>query len=79
MAATGAGFTPQTSQELVRNPDGSFEIAIAPRARPGNWLPTGGVERYILVLRFYDTAVGVATRTGREVTMPSIKTEGTCS
>lgn len=61
-----------TSQEIVRNLDGSFEIAIAPRARPGNWLPTGGVERIMLVLRLYDTPVGVATRTGRETAMPAI-------
>jgi hypothetical protein len=63
-----------TSQEIVRRPDGSFEIVIAPRASPGNWLPTGGVERYILALRFYDTAVGVETKEGREIPMPTIKT-----
>jgi hypothetical protein len=63
-----------TSQEIVRRADGSFEIAVAPRANPGNWLPTGGVERYILVLRLYDTAVGVSTKAGREVPMPAIKT-----
>jgi hypothetical protein len=63
-----------TSQEIVRNADGSFEIAIGPRANAGNWLPTGGVERYALVLRLYDTAVGVSTRAGREVPMPNIMT-----
>ncbi len=63
-----------TSQEIVRRADGSFEIAVAPRANPGNWLPTGGAERYILVLRLYDTAVGVSTKAGREVPMPAIKT-----
>ena len=61
-----------TSQEIVRRADGSFEIVVAPRANPGNWLPTGGVERYVLVLRFYDTAVGVSTKAGREVPMPAI-------
>lgn len=66
-----------TSQEIVRRADGSFEIVIAPRASPGNWLPTGGIERYILALRFYDTAVGVATKEGREIPMPAIKT-GSC-
>lgn len=66
-----------TSAEIVRRADGSFEIAVGPRARPGNWLPTGGVERYLLVLRLYDTPIGVATR-GREVTMPSITRRG-CS
>ncbi len=63
-----------TSQEIVRNGDGSFVIAIAPRANAGNWLPTGGVERYQLALRFYDTAVGVATKEGREIPMPAIMT-----
>jgi hypothetical protein len=66
-----------TSQEVVRRSDGSFEIAIAPRARPGNWLPTAGIERYILVLRLYDTPVGVATRAGREAPMPAIQ-QGAC-
>jgi hypothetical protein len=63
-----------TSEEILRHADGSFAIAVAPRANPGNWLPTGGVEHYALVLRFYDTAIGVATRASREVPMPAIKT-----
>ncbi len=63
-----------TSQEIVRNADGSFEVVVAPRANPGNWLPTGGIERYTLILRLYDTAVGVSTKAGREVPMPAVKT-----
>jgi hypothetical protein len=61
-----------TSQELLRQADGSFEIMIGPRARTGNWLPTGGIERYVLALRLYDTPVGVATRAGREAPMPAV-------
>jgi hypothetical protein len=61
-----------TSQEIIRSSDGSFSIRIGPRARYGNWLPTGGVEHYILVLRLYDSPVGVATRAGREAPMPAI-------
>ena len=61
-----------TSQEVLRRSDGSFEITISPRARPGNWLPTGGVERYLLILRLYDTPVGVATRTGKDAPMPAV-------
>ncbi len=64
-----------TSQEIVRHADGSFEIVVAPRANPGNWLPTGGVDRYELVLRLYDTAVGVSTKAGREVPMPDVTTK----
>ena len=67
-----------TSQEVIRQSDGSFAITAAPRARAGNWLPTGGVERYVLVLRLYDTPVGVATRASREAPMPSVSTES-CS
>ena len=67
-----------TSQELIRRSDGSFALAVAPRARPGNWLPTGGVERYLLVLRLYDTPVGISTRAGRETPMPAITT-GRCA
>ena len=65
-----------TSQEIVRESDGSFEVRIAPRARSGNWLPTGGIDRYMLALRLYDTPVGVGTRTQKDAPMPSIKTAG---
>jgi hypothetical protein len=65
-----------TSQEIVRGADGGFEIRIASRSRSGNWLPTGGIERYALMLRLYDTPVGVATRTKRDAPMPQIATAG---
>ncbi len=74
LAANSVGRHGFSSQEIVRQADGNFEIVAAPRAQPGNWLPTGGVERYVLVLRLYDTAVGVATKAGREVPMPAITT-----
>jgi len=63
-----------TSQEIVRAADGSFELRIASRSRAGNWLPTGGIERYTLMLRLYDTPVGVATRTQRDAPLPAITT-----
>jgi hypothetical protein len=66
-----------TSEELIRKPDGSFDIMVAPRARPGNWLPTGGAERYVLMLRLYDTPVGIATRSAPEAPMPTV-TQGSC-
>ena len=67
-----------TSEEIVRSADGSFDIHIASRSRAGNWLPTGGIERYGLMLRLYDTPVGVATRSKRDAPMPAIATRG-CS
>jgi hypothetical protein len=61
-----------TSQEVVRHADGSFEIVVAPRTRAGNWLPTNGVDSYLLVMRLYDSPVGVASRSAREVPMPVV-------
>lgn len=72
LVANSAGRYGFTSQEIVRQADGSIEVVVAPRARAGNWLPTGGAERYVLVLRLYDTPVGAATRAGKEAQMPSI-------
>jgi len=72
LIANSVGRQGFTSQEIVRRSDGSFEIVVGPRARPGNWLPTGGTDRYVLVLRLYDTPVGVATRSGRDAPMPSV-------
>ena len=63
-----------TSQEVIRGADGTFEVRVASRSRAGNWLPTGGIERYVLMLRLYDTPVGVATRTQRDAPMPQIST-----
>ncbi len=67
-----------TSDEIVRDIDGQFTINVGPRARPGNWLPTGGIERFVLVLRLYDTPIGVATGTTKEGPMPSVMRKG-CS
>ena len=64
-----------TSQELIREPTGEFDIMVSARARPGNWLPTGGIERYVLMMRFYDTSLGMATRAGREAPMPAVRLE----
>lgn len=72
LVANGLNRYSFTSQEVTRGSDGTFEIVAAPRARPGNWLPTGGIDRYVVVLRLYDTPVGVSTRATRETPMPGI-------
>ena len=73
-----SGVTPAarfwTLTLFVRGSDGALELRVAARSRAGNWLPTGGIERYALMLRLYDTPVGVATRTQRDAPMPSIST-----
>jgi hypothetical protein len=68
-ASNRYGFT---SQELTRGADGNFQIVISARARSGNWLPTGGIDRYVAVLRLYDTPVGVATRNAKDAPMPAV-------
>ena len=78
LVANSLGRHGFTSQELLRDASGEFEITVSPRARPGNWLPTGGVDRYILMFRFYDTSLGIATRAGREAPMPAIRLTRTC-
>ena len=61
-----------TSGEILRHADGRFEIVAAPRAQPGNWLPVSGKGRYTLVMRLYDTPIGVRTRADRQIAMPAI-------
>ncbi len=68
-----------TSEEVVRETDGTFEVRLASRARAGNRLPTGGVDRYQLALRLYDTPVGVATRSQKDAPMPAVATAGCAS
>ena len=46
-------------------------LGVAARvAEQQGWLPTNGIESYILVMRLYDSPVGVATRAAREAPMP---------
>ena len=61
-----------TSAELLRDVSGRFAINVGPRARAGNWLPSGGVEHFALVLRLYDTPIGIASFTSKEGPMPAI-------
>jgi len=60
------------STEIVWNHDGTFEITAAPRARSGNWLPTGDRDRIVLLLRLYDAPLGLASRSDQPLEMPSI-------
>ncbi len=65
-----------TSAEILREADGRFAISIGPRARPGNWLPSGGIEHFVLVWRLYDTPIGVASLTTKEGPMPTVVRKG---
>lgn len=61
-----------TSAEVVRESGGRFAINVGPRARPGNWLPSGGVEQFVLVWRLYDTPIGVTSLNSKEGLMPAV-------
>ena len=61
-----------TSAEILRETDGRFSISVGPRARPGNWLPSGGIEQLVLVWRLYDTPIGGASLTTKDGPMPTI-------
>lgn len=55
-----------TSYEVLRAADQPLEMTVAPAARPGNWLPSGGGEAIRLILRLYDTPIAttISTSTG---------------
>jgi len=58
-AANSTNLVPEytNSTRLLRFGDGTFRIALGPRATPGNWLATEGKGLFRLVLRLYDTPI----------------------
>ena len=62
------------SDVLLREPDGSFEIALSPVPQGGNWIPTGNAPQFRIVVRLYDTTVRVVTAL-TTVSMPRIRRE----
>lgn len=60
------------SREILRKPDGRFEITLSPNARPGNWLPIPEKGSLTIVMRLYDTPVANVT-TGGTPAMPTIE------
>ena len=67
--AQRSGFT---SEEILRDADSGFSIAVSRSARPGNWLPVGNVGRFVLVLRLYDTPLSATVAGVAAPTMPSV-------
>lgn len=64
-----------TSAEVLWTPDAHVDIVLAPRARSGNWIPTGGRERIEVVLRLYDAPLGIGGRSIDKLEMPAIRQE----
>jgi hypothetical protein len=69
-----------TADTIAPNPGGSFVVTLGRDARPGNWLPTSGAGRLILVFSVLDPATGLSAeeRAERNKHLPIIKREG-CS
>ena len=70
-----SGRTHLTSREILRDADGSFEIAVSASARPGNWLPSRPTGTQRFVLRLYDTPLALSPGSG--MVMPRIE-RGEC-
>ncbi|MEN3792960.1 DUF1214 domain-containing protein [Fulvimarina sp. MAC3] len=64
-----------TSNSLLRREDNSFEIAVGPEPRSGNWLATDSTGPYRLTFALYDTPASAITGAAG-LTMPSIQLEG---
>lgn len=69
-----------TADTIALNPNGSFLVSLGRDARPGNWLPTSGAGRLVLVFTVLDPATGLSAeeRAERNTHLPIIKREG-CS
>ncbi len=69
-----------TSDTIAANPDGSYIVTLGRDARPGNWMPTGGAGRLVLMFTILDPATGISetARADRYKSLPLIRKEG-CS
>lgn len=64
------------NSNILRKSDGSFELTIASKAQPGNWLPIDADNEFQLVARLYDTALVSSGVRIVEPQMPQIKRLG---
>lgn len=83
LTAAGADYQPVvaqsvrqgfTSYEIVRFGERPVDILLAPEARAGNWLPSGGAPDVRLILRLYDTPI--ATTISAATPMPAVTKQG---
>lgn len=69
-----------TRDTAAINPDGGFIVTLGRDARPGNWLPTSGAGRIVLVFTILDPATGLSedARIERAKLLPTIRRDA-CS
>lgn len=63
------------SRTVVRRPDNSFSVIVAPRPAPGNWIEVSGAGPMSLVLTVYDTNIATGTELS-DASMPQIVSLG---
>lgn len=64
------------SSEILRESDGAFSIFVSAAAHAGNWLPIGAPERFLLVLRLYDSPLSATAGGIDRSTVPAIERVG---
>lgn len=63
-----------TSETIGTRPDGTFVVALARDARPGNWLPTSGAGQLALVFTSLDPGTPLlANPAGDQTSLPEIR------
>lgn len=69
-----------TSDTTAAKADGSYTVTLGRDARPGNWLPTGGAGRLVVVFTVLDAGARLAAdaRGTRAAALPVIQRDG-CS
>jgi hypothetical protein len=62
-----------TSANVLRFDNEPLRIEISSEARAGNWLPSGTIGAFVLMLRLYDTGLSTVGATLDATVMPQIR------
>jgi hypothetical protein len=65
-----------TDEELLRDEQGIWSVALSSEAKPGNWLPVEAGEDFTVVLRLYDTPLSANAAALAANAVPRILREG---
>ena len=63
------------SREILRREDGAFDVHVSAAAHAGNWLPAPYGRPFSLVLRLYDTPLGLTASEIEKAATPTIERE----
>lgn len=72
LPAHPSGRTFLHSREVLRRGDGRMEIALAPQARPGNWMPIPESGSLTVIMRFYESGAS-NPKTAGDIVLPRIE------